>query len=413
MNRHEKEEGKPTRRQFLGTAGATLLAAHAATRGFAAPQTEETSAKDVKVRLAVVGGGFGASHHWHEHPHCTITAVTDLVEERRQALVRAYGCNHVFPSMEEMLAQAADTFDAVAVFTDAPSHARHAIACMEAGKHVVCACPVAMTLEDCQKVKETKERTGLVYMMHESSYYRQPCIAARELYQADAFGKLCYSETEYHHPGIGGIHNSLSRWQGLRSWRFGLPPMLYPTHSLGFTVGVTRERIVKVSCMGQLVGNDYPVGPDNPYGNLYDNEFALGYTNLGNISRFAVCWQIASHGERAQWLGEKLSCYMDSSGGQPQAKRGLSGGWEAWDVPNYWATDRLPEPMRHDSGHGGSSAFLCAEFIDALVAGREPAIDVYESIAMTAPGIVAHESAMKGGVLLDVPSFDRASPAGG
>ena len=28
-----------------------------------------------------------------------------------------------------------------------------------------------------------KEKTGLAYMMHESSWYRQPCMAARELYK--------------------------------------------------------------------------------------------------------------------------------------------------------------------------------------------------------------------------------------
>jgi len=63
--------------------------------------------------------------------------------------------------------------------------------------------------------------------------------------------------------------------------------------------------------------------------------------------------------------------------------------------------------MRHPSGHGGSAAFLSAEFIDALVAGREPTVDVYQAIAVNAPGIVAHRSAMEGGALLEVPSFDR------
>ena len=62
--------------------------------------------------------------------------------------------------------------------------------------------------------------------------------------------------------------------------------------------------------------------------------------------------------------------------------------------------------MRHDSGHGGSAAFLSAEFIDALVEDREPSVDIYESIAMTAPGIVAHHSALRGGELLEVPGFD-------
>ena len=96
-----------------------------------------------KVRLAVVGGGFGAHHHWHEHPDCEVTAVTDLVESRRRALARRYRCEAVYPSLENMLEKAHDRFDAVAVFTDAPSHAMHTIACMDRDKHVVSACPVA------------------------------------------------------------------------------------------------------------------------------------------------------------------------------------------------------------------------------------------------------------------------------
>ena len=67
----------------------------------------------------------------------------------------------------------------------------------------------------------------------------------------------------------------------------------------------------------------------------------------------------------------------------------------------------LPEPMRHESGHGGSHVFISAEFVNALLENREPAIDVYESLAMTAPGIVAHQAALKEGEQLPVPQFDR------
>ena len=35
------------------------------------------------------------------------------------------------------------------------------------------------------------------------------------------------------------------------------------------------------------------------------------------------------------------------------------------------------------------------------------AVDVYESVAYTAPGIVAHQSALKGGELLKIPDFGR------
>ncbi|MGB2824018.1 MAG: gfo/Idh/MocA family oxidoreductase, partial [Phycisphaerae bacterium] len=58
-------------------------------------------------------------------------------------------------------------------------------------------------------------------------------------------------------------------------------------------------------------------------------------------------------------------------------------------------------------GHDGAHTFLTHEFIDALTRGRRPAVDVYESLAMTAPGIVAHASALKGGAQMKVPSFDE------
>jgi hypothetical protein len=66
----------------------------------------------------------------------------------------------------------------------------------------------------------------------------------------------------------------------------------------------------------------------------------------------------------------------------------------------------LPEPLRHNSGHQGSHTFLVHEFISALVEDRQPAIDVCEALAYTVPGIVAHQSALRGGETLKIPQFD-------
>jgi hypothetical protein len=37
-----------------------------------------------------------------------------------------------------------------------------------------------------------------------------------------------------------------------------------------------------------------------------------------------------------------------------------------------------------------------------------PAVDVYEAVAYTAPGIVAHQSALRGGERMSIPDFGRA-----
>ena len=66
----------------------------------------------------------------------------------------------------------------------------------------------------------------------------------------------------------------------------------------------------------------------------------------------------------------------------------------------------LPEGMEL-GGHGGSHGYLTNEFIMSLVEDREPLIDLYEGIAMTVPGIVAHQSALKNGERLMIPDLDR------
>jgi predicted dehydrogenase len=348
-----------------------------------------------KIRLAVVGGGFGTQFYWHEHPGCHVSAVTDLYAERRTALRDTYQCDSVYHSMEDMLAKRRD-LDAIAIFSGAPDHARQVITCMERGLHVISAVPACLTLEDAARLKEVKEKTGMRYMMAETSYYRQAAIYAREYYHDDNREQMIADKkSRYYNP------------DGSHSWRQMLPPMLYPTHSLGFVVGVTGERITQVSCLGW--GDQALIAkfPTNRYKNPHTNEFALMRTNQGHMVRCNVFWQIAADGERAQWFGEKGSFSMAKTAFHGDMWHPRYGKPSPVAVPKYWSTDRLPEKMRHDSGHGGSHAFLANEFINSLLDNREPAVDLYEALAMTVPGIVAHQSALKGGEQLRVPGFEK------
>ena len=81
---------------------------------------------------------------------------------------------------------------------------------------------------------------------------------------------------------------------------------------------------------------------------------------------------------------------------------------EKYEEVKWWRTNLLPEPLRHDSGHEGSHCFITHEFIDAVLKGRKPAVDVYAAIACTAPGIVGHQSALNGGEQMKIPQFDTA-----
>jgi predicted dehydrogenase len=369
-----------------------------------------------KIRIGIVGGNFGRSFYFHQHPDCVVEAVSDLRPERRQALRETYRCPKSYESLERLILDR--DVDAVGVFTPAPDHVRHAVAALRAGKHALSAVPAAMSLDECALLLDTVKSTGLTYMMAETSYYQQATISARRFYDEGGFGTVYYAESEYHHAGLEALFFE----NGRRTWRHGFPPMHYPTHCTAHLVGVTGERLTEVSCIGW--GDDDPILRDNAYDNPFWNETAFFKTSAGHAFRVAVFWKGAHRGtERAQWYGDRMSFFFpDPNGLGPvivrsgrQAEKD-SGGFvrqlpehEKYEQPAWWATDMLPAPLRHDSGHEGSHTFLTHEFVDALVKGRQPAVNVYEALAYTAPGIVAHRSALKGGVQMKIPSFDPPS----
>lgn len=367
----------------------------------------------MKIRIGVVGGGFGASFYWHEHPNCEVRAVCDLMSERRDSLRKVYRCERSYESLDQVIQDA--EIDAVAVFSGAPDHVRHSIACLNAGKHVFCAVPACMNLEEADQLAAAVKSTGLTYMMAETSWYHQSVISARNWFREGKFGNLFYTEAEYHHPGLDEM---FFNEDGSRSWRYGFPPMHYPTHCTGYLLGVTGERMTSVTCLGW--GDDSPVLADNIYANPYWNQTALFTVENGHAFRVAVYWNAAVGGtERGQWYGDRMSFFDPHPNGAPATIRRAAdqkemddGGFvrlltacEVYEQPEWWRTDMLPEPLRHDSGHDGSHTFLTHEFIDALIHNRAPAIGINQALNLTVPGIIAHQSALQGGVQLTIPGY--------
>ena len=85
-----------TRRDILS--GTAVAAAVTATGSPITTADEPQPEK--KIRIGVVGGGFGASFFWHEHPNCVDAGVTDLRPERRKYLKKIYKCDQAYDSME-------------------------------------------------------------------------------------------------------------------------------------------------------------------------------------------------------------------------------------------------------------------------------------------------------------------------
>jgi predicted dehydrogenase len=379
-------------RVTLGTAVATGLTTRTAAAGKSQPrepwQGAPQPASDRKVRVGIVGYGvcrFGAAFGFQDHPNVEVVAVSDLIPERRQALMKACRCDTSYESLEVLVQD--PKIEAVFVATDAPSHPRHCIEVLEHGKHVMSAVPAALgSVEEAEQLLETVQKTGLKYMMAETSCYRTDCYAMRQIYRAGGFGRLVYSEGEYY-------HYSKTPIDSFKGWRIGMPPLWYPTHSMAYYVGVTGKRFTSVSCLGFNAGlPDYRPGA-NRYHNPFTDEVALLETSEGGTSRMLMCKGVHSLVvEQGRVFGEKG--WMDKTGYQGTVQ----------DLPDL-ARPALPSGLPA-GGHGGSHGHLTNEFITAILADRQPLVNIYEALAMTVPGILAHQSALKGGERLKIPQFD-------
>lgn len=396
------EAHRMTRRALIGA-----LAASGVVRGAQAGR---------RVNIGIVGGRFGATFQWHLHPDCKVAAVCDVRPDRLAALAKVYRCDTTYKTFRELLRHPG--LDAVGVFTPAPLHAWMAIEAMKAGKHVISAVPAAMSEPELQQILETVKSTGLRYMMAETSFYRAEIIACREWSKEKKFGTIFYSEAEYHHEGLLPL---MYEDNGLPSWRHGFPPMHYPTHSTGMVVPVTGERLSEVTAIGW--GDGHEIMRTNQYGNPFWNTTALFRTSGGHSSRVSVFWHVAAGGtERGAFYGDRMSFIMErpekspdtvvriskdgqtviDSNGYPEGKVTM----EPWTRPTYF--ERLPEPMRVKTGHGNSHTFLTHEFVRAILEDRHPEVNIWEAIAYTLPGIVAHQSALRKGEVLKIRDYGKA-----
>jgi len=283
---------------------------------------------------------------------------------------------------------------------------------------VIRAVPAGMSVEECERLIDAVKRSGLRYMMAETSYYRPEVMTCMEWARAGKFGTIFYSEAEYHHEGLLPLYFDD---RGFPTWRHGLPPMHYPTHCTGMVVPVTGERLVEVQAVGW--GDNHEVLQTNQYKNPFWNTTGFFKTSAGHSSRISVFWHVAAGGtERGAFYGDRMSYIMARPEGSPNTVVSISkdgktvidaNGYPEGDVhqekfaqPDHW--ERLPESMRVKSGHGGSHVFITKEFIDAIVEDRHPSVNVWEATAYTVPGIVAHQSALKGGEPMKIRDYGKA-----
>lgn len=120
-----------------------------------------------KKKLGVVGTGniFKDSHlsAWMEHPEIEVVAVCDTNYERAMQIGEQMGVSRIFTNYKELLQL--EEIDMVDICTPNLYHSEIAIASLNAGKHVFCEKPDAVSPFEAQKMADSASANGKLLMV--------------------------------------------------------------------------------------------------------------------------------------------------------------------------------------------------------------------------------------------------------
>ncbi|UVI33096.1 Gfo/Idh/MocA family protein [Paenibacillus spongiae] len=388
------------------------------------------------VRLAVIGGNRGflytKSIDFLEEK-LELAAICDLNEEVLSRWKEKYPNIKTIADYNQVLEDPA--IDAVFLATPMMLHARQAIAAMKAGKHVLCEVAAAHTLEECWEIVETAEQTGMIYMMAENFCYFRLNMMIRNMTEQKIFGDLTHAECGYIHDLRSATHapdGSLT-WRGemLRDYNGNN----YPTHSLGpvaqwlgihrgdafdYMMTIVSKPSSQSGYFAELFGTEHP-GADPAYWKQGDSSLTLIRTKQGaviylrndftsarpfNYAHYALQGTKGAFLSARRFSEDPLVWLDDRSPNKSYTgKVEWSSIWdyaEEFEHPS-WKRDRR---KAEEAGFGGDY-FCMEEFASAILEGRRPEIDVYDSVAMSCVFPLSVQSVESQGKPVSFPDFTK------
>jgi len=363
-----------------------------------------------KIKIAIVGLGFGAEFIpiYQKHPNAEMVAICQRNKSKVDEIGDAFGIEKRYTDYDELLKDS--EIDAVHINTPIPNHAEQSIRALRAGKHVACTVPMATSVEDCKKIVELVQETGLSFMMMETVIYSREFLFVKEMYEKGELGRIQFLRASH--------QQEMAGWPGY--WE-GLPPMHYATHCVGPILALPKAEADYVSCFGSgrideklipIYGSPFAV--ETCHIKFRDSDLSAEITrSLFNTARqYRESFDVYGSKKSFEWTLIENEDSVIHSGEVPKRVK----------IPDY--AHLLPEDIAsfttegvydtddnqhlsfiQGSGHGGSHPHLVHEFLTALLEDREPYPNAQQSANITCVGILAHESAMKGGEIIKLPEF--------
>jgi predicted dehydrogenase len=366
-----------------------------------------------KARAGLIGLGFGSEFIpiYQAHPKADVAAICQRTKSKLDEVGDRFGIATRYTDFRELLTD--PNVDFIHINSPIPDHAPQTIAALKAGKHVMCAVPMATSLEEAKEIVGLVRETGLKYMMAETVVYSREYLFIKELYDKGELGKIQYLAAS--HP------QDMEGWPDY--WK-DMVPMHYATHVVSPLMAMVNGMAEYVSCFGSGTINDECARRSGSKFAVESCHIKIKDSDLAaHVWRFL--WDTArQYRESVDVYGSKKSFEWQLITGENPvlhtAKKPEPEIAERVEVPDY--AHLLPEEIRkftqgivdehrlsfiQGGGHGGSHPHLVNEFVSALLEDRDPFPNVEQSANWTSVGICAHRSALRGGEIVNVPDFSK------
>ena len=169
----------------------------------------------MKISFGIIGfGKIGPRHKKKidENKNCNLSAVCEIDKKKLNQINK--NSINIYSDYKSMLEN--DDIDVISVCTPNYLHTQMTIDALNAGKHVICEKPMALSIKDCEKMIEASRRNNRYLFVVKQNRYNPPVNAVKELLNNNRIGKIinisvnCYwnRNKEYY---------SSSDWKGIRS----------------------------------------------------------------------------------------------------------------------------------------------------------------------------------------------------
>jgi predicted dehydrogenase len=341
------------------------------------------------LRCAVVGTGtMGALYGtaFEQVPGAWLAAVVDIDESRAAAVAADHNDCAVFASVDALID--AGAADAAAVALPDFDHRETAVALLDAGVHVLCEKPLAMTREDCQAIAEAAARSSAFLMVNYGNRHRPAARMLRERLLGGELGEI--------QSIVFKGHEKWTKTMTLR-WRDRTDPTWFLiSHIVDALTWLTGQRITSVYGLG---ASGAPAGLDGVTGP--STVTYLAQLERGAHATLTSSWILPSGFARGgdfqvEVIGTEGVARVDfmASGMHFFEASANEPVWD-WDAPDF-------------DGHRAGWWFTsCRYFVDCTRSRRQPEPSALDGLRTSAV-LAAMSASLESGRQEGVPDWESA-----